>query len=173
MFREVKRITDVISSWCMNVGLMVETSYKGDNAELELSFRKNSRDENPFNLVFDMRYYNNTDQVINIVKREVKVHYNINEFFNFDALYPRTMAAKNYADLSSDKRRIPTIKDVIFNGPATIVFWTDNTKTVVKCQEGDDLDPEKGLAMAIAKKSLGNKGNFNDEFKKWLPDGIR
>ena len=28
----------------------------------------------------------------------------------------------------------PEIKNVIFNDPATIVFWTDGTKTVVKCQ---------------------------------------
>lgn len=61
------------------------------------------------------------------------------------------------------------IKKVIFNKPATIVFWTDNTKTVVKCGENDIYDPEKGLAMAISKKALGNKGNFNEVFKKWLP----
>lgn len=62
------------------------------------------------------------------------------------------------------------IKKVIFNNPATIVLWSDSTKTVVKCQEGDVYDPEKGLAMAISKKALGNKGNFNEVFKKWLPD---
>lgn len=61
------------------------------------------------------------------------------------------------------------IKKVIFNNPATIVLWSDGTKTVVKCQEGDVYDPEKGLAMAISKKALGNKGNFNEVFKKWLP----
>lgn len=61
------------------------------------------------------------------------------------------------------------IKKVIFNDPATIVLWNDGTKTVVKCQEGDVFDPEKGLAMAISKKALGNKGNFNEVFKKWLP----
>lgn len=33
----------------------------------------------------------------------------------------------------------------------------------------DGFDPEKGLAMAIAKKALGNKGNYYNEFKKWLP----
>lgn len=63
------------------------------------------------------------------------------------------------------------IKNVIFNDPATIVFWADGTKTVVKCQDGDIFDPEKGLAMAISKKALGtnkSKGNFNDVFKKWL-----
>lgn len=33
------------------------------------------------------------------------------------------------------------IKNVIFNDPATIVFWKDGTKTVVKCQKdkGDTL----------------------------------
>ena len=64
------------------------------------------------------------------------------------------------------------IKNAIFNDPATIVFWSDGTKTVVKCGENDIYDPEKGLAMAVAKKYLGtNKShsNYMDEFKKWLP----
>ena len=61
----------------------------------------------------------------------------------------------------------PEIKNVIFNDPATIVFWTDGTKTVVKCQEGDIFDPEKGLTMAIAKKVHGNKGSYCNVIKKW------
>ena len=60
------------------------------------------------------------------------------------------------------------IKKVIFNNPATIVFWSDGSKTVVKSHL-DDYDPEKGLAMAIAKKALGNEGNYYNVFKKWLP----
>ena len=61
----------------------------------------------------------------------------------------------------------PEIKNVIFNDPATIVFWTDGTKTVVKCQEDDEFDPEKGLTMAIAKKIYGNKGSYCNVVKKW------
>ena len=68
--------------------------------------------------------------------------------------------------MHDDIRRF--IKKVKFNPPATIVFWTDNTKTVVKCS-GEDYDPEKGLAMCICKKMLGNKGNYYEVFKKWLP----
>ena len=65
----------------------------------------------------------------------------------------------------------PDIKDVIFSPPATIVFWTDNTKTVVKADD-EPYDPEKGIAMAISKKMLGdNKGKYYDIFdhylKKW------
>lgn len=62
-----------------------------------------------------------------------------------------------------------SIKNVIFNDPATIVFWNDGTKTVVKA-ENEEFDPEKGLAMAISKKVLGNKGNYYETFKKWLPE---
>lgn len=61
------------------------------------------------------------------------------------------------------------IKNVIFNDPATIVFWADGSKTVVKCGEGEIFDPEKGLAMAIAKRVYGDKGRYYGTFKKWLP----
>lgn len=62
------------------------------------------------------------------------------------------------------------IVDVIFHDPATIVFWSDCTKTVVKCQPGDKFDPEKGLAMAIVKKMIGNTGSYCNIFKKWIKE---
>ena len=67
----------------------------------------------------------------------------------------------------------PKIKNVIFHDPATIVYWTDGTRTVVKCDDDEkEFDHEKGLAMAIAKKFLGtneSQGDYYNEFKKWLP----
>ena len=63
-----------------------------------------------------------------------------------------------------------SINKVVYNYPATIVLWSDGTKTVVKAQGDDVYDPEKGLAMAICKKHLGNYGNYYEEFKKWLPE---
>lgn len=65
-----------------------------------------------------------------------------------------------------DAKTLPEIKNVIFNDSATIVFWDDGTKTVVKVVN-EKFDPEKGLAMAIAKKALGNKGNYFNKIKKW------
>lgn len=59
------------------------------------------------------------------------------------------------------------IDDVIFNDPATIVKWKDGTKTVVKVQDGETFDPMVGLAMCIAKKAMGNQGNYFEVFKKW------
>ena len=67
-----------------------------------------------------------------------------------------------------DKKLETRIKDIIFNPPATIVKWYDGTKTVVKVQNGEDYDPEKGLAMAISKKALGNKREYYHTFLHWL-----
>ena len=61
-----------------------------------------------------------------------------------------------------------TIKDVIFNPPATIILWMDGTKTVVKDQGEVFYDPEKGMAMAVAKKAFGNQGNYYNQFKKYI-----
>ena len=58
-------------------------------------------------------------------------------------------------------KKLPSIEDVIFNDPATIVFWKDGTKTVVKAQDEEEYDPEKGLAM-------GNNRDYYLTFKKYL-----
>lgn len=65
---------------------------------------------------------------------------------------------------------IPSIRKVYFNDPVTVVIWDDGSKTVVKCQiqTGDSYSKETGLAMCIAKKAMGNKGNYYDVFKKWV-----
>ena len=64
-----------------------------------------------------------------------------------------------------------SIRKVIFNDPATVVLWSDGTKTVVKCGPDDIFDKEKGFAMAIVKKMAGNDSRFHKVFKKWCkPD---
>lgn len=64
-------------------------------------------------------------------------------------------------------------KNVYFNSEkgTTVIKWMDDTITKVKVQteKGDTYNPELGMAMCIAKKALGNKGNFNEIFKKFLP----
>lgn len=67
---------------------------------------------------------------------------------------------------------MPKIEKVIFNPPATIVKWKDGTKTVVKCQDGDEFDWEKGLAMAYVKRAFNNERTYYGLFKKNEPDVI-
>lgn len=63
------------------------------------------------------------------------------------------------------------IKDVIFRDPATIIFWKDGTKTVVKTQDGEKYDKEKGFAMAVCKKVFGNERDYYHVFKHWMRKG--
>ena len=91
--------------------------------------------------------------------------YIVNSYGVIRAVYKNT-------DLTTrELRTVPKIKRVIFNNPATIVLWEDGTKTVVKKQKTDrkkKFDKEKGLALAIAKKALGNQGRYFEDIKKWV-----
>lgn len=49
------------------------------------------------------------------------------------------------------------VKDILVNGPATIVFWEDGTKTVVQCGSTETYDVEKAVAMCFMKKALGSR----------------
>ena len=93
------------------------------------------------------------------------MHYNAPEV-TFTQNYGEAPKVYIHGDLSISP--MPTIKDVIFNPPATIVFWSDNTKTVVKA-DGDEYDPEKGIAMAISRKMIGdNKREYYNIFRHYL-----
>ncbi len=77
-------------------------------------------------------------------------------------LYDKIQKEKNKAIYDS------MIQQVIFNPPATIVFWRDGSKTVVKCGKNDIFDPEKGLAMAISKRAFGDNRDYYEVFAKWV-----
>lgn len=68
-------------------------------------------------------------------------------------------------------KTFPGIKAVHFSGPCTVIVWDDKTKTVVRCKD-EDIDYEKGFAMAVSKKVFGTNesgSNYYDIFKKYLP----
>lgn len=58
-----------------------------------------------------------------------------------------------------------SVDDIIINPPATIVKWADGTKTVVKCQNNEEYDAEKGIALCFMKKMCGNKSSYNEIIK--------
>lgn len=45
---------------------------------------------------------------------------------------------------------------IIFSPPATIVFWKDGTKTVVKCAKDEPFSEYNGFAAALLKKAYGS-----------------
>lgn len=66
---------------------------------------------------------------------------------------------------------VSPVKKVVFNDPATVVYWIDGSKTVVKRSEDDEWDPEKGLLLCFMKRMFGNTGRYNDVLKEWMREG--
>ena len=79
------------------------------------------------------------------------------------------IATKELFECNGNWRKF-TPKKVIFNEPATIVLWGDNTKTVVKCSPNDTYDKEKGLALCYMKKLFGNDNRFHKKFTEWIKE---
>lgn len=90
-------------------------------------------------------------------------------FYSKDKLMTETNSIFGASCMRMNSNMSVFLVRVIYNNPATIAFWSDGTKTIVKAQPGDIFDPEKGLAMTIAKKACGNTGNYYNGFKRWLP----
>ena len=63
---------------------------------------------------------------------------------------------EEYEDDEPDCWGIPDIDRVVFSEPATIVFWTDGTKTVVKCMPGEKFEKYAGFMAACMKKMFGS-----------------
>lgn len=115
-----------------------------------------------YSIMKPARYTNNS-----ALSDESNVVYADNKAYYIHNMVSPELKQKNQKD---DFFLMFSIKKVIFNDPATIVFWKDGEKTVVKCQDGEEFDKEKGLAMAIVKYCCGNHGFYNDIFRKWCDE---
>lgn len=58
---------------------------------------------------------------------------------------------------------------IVVNGPATIVFWQDGTKTVVKCSKYDSYDLYSAFTAALAIKIFGT----NSKVKSTLSNKLK
>lgn len=70
-------------------------------------------------------------------------------------------------------RKSLEVKKVIYSCPCTIVIWADDSKTIVRCQDGDRYSKEVGLLMCLAKKVWGTNtsgSNFNDYISKVISE---
>ena len=86
--------------------------------------------------------------------------------------YDKSNKVNEKKETKTMKFNMPKIKNIDFQPPLTIVVWEDGTKTFVKCAKDEIFDPEKGAAMAIAKKALGDKYAYIETISyyvnKWL-----
>ena len=121
---------------------------------------------------------NNVD-IEDLIKDEIK-NYDNNRIFSDDIL--TELLADNLKDLRNkltkeleeelarEKRKdvnrfIAKIDKVYFGKGTTVIKWKDGTSTKVKCQDGEEFDKEKGVAMCIIKHMFGDIGYYNEIFK--------
>lgn len=56
-------------------------------------------------------------------------------------------------------------KKIIINGPATVFFWRDGIKTVVKCAEDDTFDLYHAYCVAVTKRIMGTNSRIKSILK--------
>lgn len=79
---------------------------------------------------------------------------------------------KSFSDLPIFSKNY-TPKRILVNGRAVIVFWEDNTKTVVKLADGDTDDIYTAYCIALAKKLHKNNSQIKSIIKRtveWAVD---
>jgi hypothetical protein len=82
--------------------------------------------------------------------------------------YFRFSGGFNFIDRDGLLRNV-YIKNVIYNRPATVVNWSDGTKTVSKVHGEDEYNPEAGLILCILKKLQGST-HIRDLLHTWVPE---
>ena len=95
-----------------------------------------------------------------------------NGFYNLFNLEPLT----NIESLTSydftltykpQKTNYPEVDRIIFHNPATIVFWKDGTKTVVKCMKDEPYSEYYGFLCALGKKIYGTNAKLTRMIKQF------
>lgn len=87
--------------------------------------------------------------------------------FNIDHVDLRPLERKTSKQESLRKVYLmPNVKRVLFRDPATVVWFTDGTKSVAICGHGDTYDKETGIAICICKRMFGSQ-DYRKLMDKW------
>ena len=127
-----------------------------------INFPKNPFDEEAYIRLIQRELHSEMAENIRL-KRELD---ELKKNRDIPSAYPGSTFGLVYQEC--EVRPIFAIDKVLFNPPATIVFWLDGTKTVVKCKEGEEFSEWAGIALCLAKKLYGP--NFHKIFKAHCSD---
>ena len=103
------------------------------------------------------------DALLNIINEEIN-----EQCENIDEKH----ISKPSVTLSHTKPKVkkiyhmPNVEKILFRNPATIVWFTDGTKSVAICGHDDTYDKETGVAICLCKRMLGNKG-YRELMDEW------
>lgn len=61
----------------------------------------------------------------------------------------------NFKEVKGYSEKNVYITKILYNNPATIVFWSDGTQTRNICPKGTEYNPDTGLTFCVLKKLMG------------------
>ena len=94
------------------------------------------------------------------------------EFFPGIAAQPRcTVSCAPKANYFPTISYIP-ISRVVYSKDTTVVYFTDGTKTTVKCSSKDTYDRQTAIAYALVKRIFGKIGRYDEKTKKFYANEI-
>lgn len=82
------------------------------------------------------------------------------DYIEYSKLFKKVNWGVNKMEQKTPDERYE-VDHIIYNHPATIVFWKDGTKTVVKCSDNDPYIRYNAFCAALAKKIYGNNSQVN------------
>lgn len=114
------------------------------------------RDAEEYNITMETRNAKSMKELIEVLKYANKLDGSV---YSLDALKKLTGG--------TDYMKKIDVEKIIFNGPKTIVFWTDGTKTIVSinCNEVG-FDPEDAFRAAYTKKMFGTNSKIKRIIKE-------
>lgn len=97
------------------------------------------------------------------VRVDAPTTYGLTEYYIQPEEIKRRPTMKN--ETKTAKPKFVDVKRIIHSGPCTIVFWEDNTKTVVRCSENDIYDEYSAFCSALAIKLYGTNSHLKKVIK--------
>jgi len=89
--------------------------------------------------------------------RYLTTNFTIDNTINWEKYFTGGLVSKN-CNCPQAEKIIYNLKNP--NKPCTIVYWSDSTKTIVKCCDGESFTKDGGLAQCYLKKILGSRGSI-------------
>lgn len=93
------------------------------------------------------------------------------------ALFPNFMGTDFGSSIPRAREYFPTMSEipisrVTYSGDTTVVFFTDGTKTTVKCSGADKYDRQTAIVYALVKRMFGKIGRYDAKTKKFYENEI-
>ena len=106
-------------------------------------------------------WYLRPDELCHFQRNHLEIEAKLNVFdlsasdmeIAHQSMYSRNKMLDFLKELFCNQARVVR---VVHNGPATVLFWDDGTKTVVKLQNGDTDDLEKAIMAGMLKRLYPN-----------------